>query len=880
MRASKRVRWPATIKARVLAIVAVPSLAILVVGACLFGYLINDGVGVRNFAEDVRGALGPTTRFVAGVQEERRLTLQNLSQPTPGRVDLDQRRREVDAALTDMSAATAQLAQNADMRPFRLGFTRAAGQLRDLRQRVDTGQASAEEIYAFYNRLLDRVGATIQRVARSSADSQVGFEQMIAYNLFTSAEAMSQAHAMAMHAVTGGLDPDQLHELAHQMGAYRQQFEALAPQMTPEEQSSYTALKASPAWQQLTSDDDFVMNHDDDVQPNHGRARGMAVPFNVTDWDNAAHQVSQALMGLYVSHSTHAADMGAASGRRALVTSVLLAVGVLLVVAAVLLVALRLSARLIRRLTRLRQETLDLADRRLPELVRRLSDGEPINLETEVPWLDHGEDEIGQVANAFNAAQRSAIAATVREAETRQGVRAVFLNIAHRTQVIVHRQLKVLDQAERALEDPAQLKLLFQLDHLATRGRRNAENLIILGGGQAGRQWRNPVALREVVRSAIAETEHFMRVNAIRLPDVALAGAVVADLIHLLAELVDNATAFSPPHSLIEVRGNGVARGVVIEIEDQGLGIEPDQLERLNGMLHDPPDFSVMALSEEPRIGLFVVARLAARHGIKVTLRESVYDGTRATVLIPTDALAGPSAPEAPPWAPALPAAGDQRALTWHASELTADLGQRLPALVRAPVAVRERTVNGRSPVGGGGASVNGSAQPNGSTEATVRTQVRPGETNGETTSNGWGRSNDSSGPAEPAGSAGSNGSVDTADPAETDHSADTGESAKANDSAKTGRSAEAQAPGSTQLAPLPRRARQRNLAPQLLTDPADGIDAEDDSAPARTPEHSRSTMTAFQQGTRRARAGEPESAPDRAEARVDEDDDGQTQRR
>lgn len=249
--------------------------------------------------------------------------------------------------------------------------------------------------------------------------------------------------------------------------------------------------------------------------------------------------------------------------------------------------------------------------------------------------LDYGTDEIGQVAEAFNTAQRAAVDAAVTEARTRGGISKVFLDIAHRSQLVVHRQLELLDVAEARQGDPEHLELLFQLDHLATRARRNAENLLILGGGQPRRRWRRPAGLEDVVRSAVSETEHFARVTTVRLPDVRVQGAVVGDLIHLLAEPVDNATTFSPPDAAVTVRGNQVGKGVVVEVEDQGLGIEFAELERLNQTLANPPDFQAMAASGQRHLVLFVVGQLAQRHGITVSLLESAYGGIKAIVLIP-----------------------------------------------------------------------------------------------------------------------------------------------------------------------------------------------------------------------------------------------------
>ena len=237
--------------------------------------------------------------------------------------------------------------------------------------------------------------------------------------------------------------------------------------------------------------------------------------------------------------------------------------------------------------------------------------------------------------------------AAVAEARTREGISTVFLTIAHRSQVVVHKQLALLDRAERDEANGDQLELLFQLDHLATRSRRNAENLIILGGEQPGRRWRNPVALMDLVRGAVAESTEYTRFQTRPVPEVRIAAHVVADVVHLLAELMDNATAFSPPESPVIVSGVIVGRGVVVEVIDQGLGMSESEFAERNAMLADPPDFSVAALSGNSRLGLFVVAKLAGRHDISVRFTESEYGGVRAVVLIPS-ALAEAADPSSP----------------------------------------------------------------------------------------------------------------------------------------------------------------------------------------------------------------------------------------
>ena len=363
----------------------------------------------------------------------------------------------------------------------------------------------------------------------------------------------------------------------------------------------------------------------------------LAVPL--ADWLAAENTVSAGLLGIWGDDLRYAQSASVTAANQSLSRSVIVGLLVLLLALAAFASAIVMANRLVRRLQRLREKTLEIADVTLPSMVRRIGDGEPVDVDSEVVLSGYGSDEIGQVAEAFKTAQRTAVALAAAEARTRGGVNKVFLDIAHRSQLVVHRQLELLDIAEAKQTDPEHLELLFQLDHLATRARRNAENLLILGGGQPGRKWRRAAGLEDIVRSAVSETEHFARVSTVRLPQVQVQGAVVGDLIHLLAELVDNATTFSPPGAAVTVSGSVVGKGVVVEVEDQGLGIEHPQRARLNETLANPPGFQAMALSEQRHLGLFVVGQLAQRHGIAVSLLESAYGGTRAVVLVPSDVV-------------------------------------------------------------------------------------------------------------------------------------------------------------------------------------------------------------------------------------------------
>ncbi|EFL13680.1 ATP-binding protein [Streptomyces sp. C] len=300
----------------------------------------------------------------------------------------------------------------------------------------------------------------------------------------------------------------------------------------------------------------------------------------------------------------------------------------------------------------LRNTALEIAHRKLPHAMERLRAGRAadIDVEAEAPSGPPAEDEIAQVGEALSTVHRAALSAAVERAELASGVSGVFVNLARRSQVLVHKQLDLLDSMERRADDPGELGDLFRLDHLTTRMRRHAESLIILSGAAPGRAWRMPVPLTNVVRAAVSEIEDYPRVEVRRLAEAAVGGGSVADLTHLLAELIENATQFSPPHTRVRVSGEPVGAGYVLEVEDRGLGMGREALAEANRRIEHCEDLD---LFDSDRLGLFVVSRLAARHGIQVHLRPSPYGGTTAVVLLPNSLLQG--AIEAPPAAAAGP---------------------------------------------------------------------------------------------------------------------------------------------------------------------------------------------------------------------------------
>ncbi|MFG2988891.1 ATP-binding protein [Streptomyces sp. NPDC048257] len=238
----------------------------------------------------------------------------------------------------------------------------------------------------------------------------------------------------------------------------------------------------------------------------------------------------------------------------------------------------------------------------------------------------------------------------------------VFVNLARRLQSLVHREISLLDDLEDTVEDPDLLKELFHVDHLATRIRRHAENLAVLGGAASRRQWTRPIDLSEVLRSSVAEVEQYTRVKVVPPAGGSVRGHAVADVVHLLAELVENATVFSAPDTDVVLRAERVTAGIAVEVEDRGLGMPAEEQHRMNALLADPDQVSVRHLLADGRIGLFVVSALARRHGIAVELKSNIYGGVLAVLVLPQELL-GAQAPSA------ADAAGGSRATSWGAGQ-------------------------------------------------------------------------------------------------------------------------------------------------------------------------------------------------------------------
>ncbi|GLY95590.1 nitrate- and nitrite sensing domain-containing protein [Actinoplanes sp. NBRC 103695] len=314
-----------------------------------------------------------------------------------------------------------------------------------------------------------------------------------------------------------------------------------------------------------------------------------------------------------------------------------------------------------RSLRELRQGALSVAQYGLPHAVNRLRDPSLSSSLTPAQVADmvaeplpvRSRDEFGQVTEAFNAVHLEAVRTAAEQAALRSSVATMFVNLARRSQILVDRLIGHLDRLERGEEDPDRLAELFQLDHLATRMRRNDENLLVLAGADSTRVQREPAALIDVLRAAQSEVEHYTRIEFGMVDrDIEVAAHAVNDMVHLVAELFDNATAFSPPNSTVLVEARRLGDGAILSVEDRGIGISHEQLRDLNERLANPP---LVDVAVSRMMGLVVVARLANRHGVKVELRPAGAErGTVAEVGLPISVLISSSA------ANRLPSGGNQ----------------------------------------------------------------------------------------------------------------------------------------------------------------------------------------------------------------------------
>jgi len=322
----------------------------------------------------------------------------------------------------------------------------------------------------------------------------------------------------------------------------------------------------------------------------------------------------------------------------AVTAAIVWGLAILVVLGFALFFTVVVARSMVRPLRRLRAGALEVAGMRLPETVRRMSEGEGADAPLEVEPIDvDSTDEIGEVARAFDQVHREAVRLASNEAALRGNVNAMFVNLSRRSQSLVERQIRLIDDLEQGEQDSERLGNLFQMDHLATRMRRNSENLLVLAGHDVSRRWTQAVGLVDVLRAAVSEIEQYERVTLNVQPGIAVRGQAVNDVVHLLAELVENATSFSAADTPVNVAGHLLnSGGVLLDITDQGVGMGAEEMAHANWRLDNPP---VVDVAVSRRMGLFVVARLAARHGIRVRLRPASMGGLTALVWLPDEVI-------------------------------------------------------------------------------------------------------------------------------------------------------------------------------------------------------------------------------------------------
>ncbi len=370
---------------------------------------------------------------------------------------------------------------------------------------------------------------------------------------------------------------------------------------------------------------------------------------SVDDWFGAMSNEVNSQMGSV--EQTLAGQITARAGtlhRDALTAALVVGAVVLLVLALALLLTVVVGRSMVRPLRRLRAGALEVAGVRLPDMVRRMSENDGAGVSFDVAPIDvDSSDEIGEVARAFDQVHREALRLAANEAALRGNVNAMFVNLSRRSQSLVERQIRLIDDLEQGEQDPERLANLFQMDHLATRMRRNSENLLVLAGHEVSRRWNQPVALVDVLRAAVSEIEQYERVSMNVQPGISVRGQAVNDVVHLVAELVENATSFSSAETPVTVSGHLLnSGGVLLDISDQGVGMGAEEMAHANWRLDNPP---VVDVAVSRRMGLFVVARLAARHGIRIRLRPAPTGGLTALVWLPDETVThegvGPAVP-------------------------------------------------------------------------------------------------------------------------------------------------------------------------------------------------------------------------------------------
>ena len=628
--------WNWRVRTKLFAVLLVPAVAAGVLGTI---QVSSELRGVEDLGRTERQVVlgAQTASLVHEVQYERALMSGFVAANKQGdRTNLDLQKRRVDGMASALRSAGNRLEGMDQLVQDRYRqATNALNGLTALRSVAENERFSAQSVIIAYTALINAMLELDREIARTTNASDVAEIAGSADALGRAKEQVSQQHAIMLVSILNNeIEPSQAQDMRvadSRFGAALAEFRSVA---RPADRQRYDDTVTGP---EVDDRERLKLTVLQSAASGGGDRLGMTRE-NVDAWDKASGRTTELinkvqtgllgqLGGLAASLRDQAGD-DAVRDATILLGSLLLTLLLVVVVARSMLVPLRV----------LRNTAFDVADRRLPQAIRRMRDADGDSPEVAVaPVAVHTREEIGQVARAFDAVHGEAVRLAAEQALLRRNVNDMFVNLSRRSQGLVERQLRLIDQLESKEQDPEQLSNLFQLDHLATRMRRNSENLLVLAGADLARRSARPIAAVDVLRAAVSEVEEYQRVVVQPPPPVSVLGMAVNDIVHLVAELLDNATTFSPPHTRVLVGSRLSGHGeFVIEITDQGVGMTDAQLAEANIRLADPP---VVDVSVSRRMGLFVVGRLAMRHGIGVRLAANSDEehGLTATVVVPSD---------------------------------------------------------------------------------------------------------------------------------------------------------------------------------------------------------------------------------------------------
>ncbi|WP_082317713.1 nitrate- and nitrite sensing domain-containing protein, partial [Streptomyces sp. NRRL WC-3549] len=650
----------------------------------------------------------PSNIVYYNLQEERRLSAEALARPDASRTALKEQRKLTDDAITtfrslsDVDADDAPPEVRDAVGRAREAMTRLPAQ----RSLVDEGDDDQQQVvYAYYT---DLIAVDLKLFAALSHvdNGEVTTASQPLVDMFWAKEMISRSDAiLARGWPTGKLSTQDVQAVREAVSGQTFQVQTkVVPYLPEDERARWQELTEGSAWAAKTKTEEQVLR-----PAVADRAGFVELGAGEKTWREAMDGVTPHLVELLEKRTAAVVETGKGSVLSLLWKMVLTSVIGLIAVVAVVLTTWRLTRNLRRRISGL-QERAEELEQALPDVVERLAQGEKIDVEAEARSIEApegGGDELTRLGGALNQARTSALAAAVRQADQHRGFERLLQRIARRTQQLIGQQLKKLDELERKHEDPEVLDGLFDLDHLTARLRRYEENLVILAGGSPHRRWRKPVPLLDVMRSAQGEVQDYRRVVLDLDGSPWLSERAVGPVSHVLAELIENALSFSRPPSPVEVRAARVSRGLAIEVEDRGLGMDGEQLAEANELMSRPPRMDVLAHSEDIRLGLYVIARLADQHGLRVEFRPSAFGGTRVVVLVPDEltvprpgdgpvAVPGPAAgrwPGSRPWptAPPGPAARPGTPPARNRRPRTTGRTAHRPTLTRCRTGLRTR---------------------------------------------------------------------------------------------------------------------------------------------------------------------------------------------